>query len=279
MASLQELQANFNAAFDVLPVGQSIPGWWHHLQHGRRAGVLRRAERLSSSDQRARRGAACRVKPYIAQQWAGEGYDLAPAQTFSTRPEQVMQAPEPVSVAAPPGGSPQAHRSSMRRGNTCQRPRIRQGLPALTKTRRPGSTYLLDTSRAMTPMGAMWSVPVGWYEADGQNVGDMMRAYDMNGNADAANNVAIKTPAIPFGQAHQGRDSGGVGAGLGNIAGIGERRLARAIPSCTGAGFRVGAVLGDATMPGPFRVSAPTRRRLRWSALAVGTGDAFLPGL
>jgi hypothetical protein len=109
--SLQELQANFNAAFDALPVGQRIPwggGTIYSMGGGRAYYDGPNGYQILTKGQDVAQLAAS--NPYIAQQWAGEGYDLAPAQTFSTRPEQVMQAPEPVSVAAPvtSTGSPNA---------------------------------------------------------------------------------------------------------------------------------------------------------------------------
>ncbi len=243
MASLQELQANFNAAFDVLPVGQRIPwggGTIYSMGGGRAYYDGPNGYQILSKGQDVAQIAA--ANPNIAQQWAGEGYDLAPAQTFSTRPEQVMQAPEPVSVAAPatstgsPASGPQFDAAGQYFGQgtdqagysgTFQDPATGQYMSPRYETRYNPQT------------GDVESVQAGWYAANGQNVGDMMNAYDKNGNADAANNVAIAdTSDTLLDKLIKGGILAGAGMGLGSIV------------SGAGATATAGETLGKAVLDG-----------------------------
>jgi hypothetical protein len=283
MASLQDLQANFNAAFDVLPVGQRIPwggGTIYSMGGGRAYYDGPNGYQVLSKGQDVAQIAA--ANPNIAQQWAGEGYDLAPAQTFSTRPEQVMQAPEPVSVAAPatstgsPASGPQFDAAGQYFGQgtdqagysgTFQDPATGQYMSPRYETRYNPQT------------GDVESVQAGWYAANGQNVGDMMNAYDKNGNADAANNVAIAdTSDTLLDKLIKGGILAGAGMGLGQLAGIGGQVAGAGDAFMPGALDATGAVIGDATMPGALASFGANPATTSLGALAVGTGDAFLPG-
>lgn len=255
MASLQDLQANFNAAFDVLPVGQRIPwggGTIYSMGGGRAYYDGPNGYQILTKGQDVAQLAAS--NPYIAQQWAGEGYDLAPAQTFSTRPEQVMQAPEPVSVAAPatstgsPASGPQFDAAGQYFGQGPDQ-------AGYSGTFQDPATGLYMSPRYETrynpQTGDVESVQAGWYAANGQNVGDMMNAYDMNGNADAANNVAIAdTSDTLLDKLIKGGILAGAGMGLGQLAGIGGQVAGAGDAFMPGALDATGAVIGDATMPG-----------------------------
>ena len=256
MASLQDLQANFNAAFDVLPVGQRIPwggGTIYSMGGGRAYYDGPNGYQILTKGQDVAQLAA--PNPYIAQQWAGEGYDLAPAQTFSTRPEQVMQAPEPVSVAAPatstgsPASGPQFDAAGQYFGQGPDQ-------AGYSGTFQDPATGLYMSPRYETrynpQTGDVESVQAGWYAANGQNVGDMMNAYDMNGNADAANNVAIAdTSDTLLDKLIKGGILAGAGMGLGQLAGIGGQVAGAGDAFMPGAlDATTGAVIGDATMPG-----------------------------
>lgn len=284
MASLQELQANFNAAFDVLPVGQRIPwggGTIYSMGGGRAYYDGPNGYQILSKGQDVAQIAA--ANPNIAQQWAGEGYDLAPAQTFSTRPEQVMQAPEPVSVAAPvtstgsPASGPQFGAAEQYFGQgtdqagfsgTFQDPTTGQFMSPRYETRYNPQT------------GDVESVQVGWYAANGQNVGDTMNAYTMAGQADPTNNTTIAdTSDTLMDKLIKGGILAGVGAGLGQIAGLGGSAAGAGDAFMPGAlDASTGAVLGDATMPGALASFGANPATTSLGALGVGAGDAFLPG-
>lgn len=284
MASLQDLQANFNAAFDVLPVGQRIPwggGTIYSMGGGRAYYDGPNGYQILTKGQDVAQLAAS--NPYIAQQWAGEGYDLAPAQTFSTRPEQVMQAPEPVSVAAPatstgsPASGPQFDAAGQYFGQGPDQ-------AGYSGTFQDPATGLYMSPRYETrynpQTGDVESVQAGWYAANGQNVGDMMNAYDMNGNADAANNVAIAdTSDTLLDKLIKGGILAGAGMGLGQLAGIGGQVAGAGDAFMPGAlDATTGAVIGDATMPGALASFGANPATTSMGALAIGTGDAFLPG-
>lgn len=244
MASLQDLQANFNAAFDVLPVGQRIPwggGTIYSMGGGRAYYDGPNGYQILTKGQDVAQLAAS--NPYIAQQWAGEGYDLAPAQTFSTRPEQVMQAPEPVSVAAPatstgsPASGPQFDAAGQYFGQgtdqagysgTFQDPATGQYMSPRYETRYNPQT------------GDVESVQVGWYSADGQNVGDTLSAYTTAGQADPTNNTTIAdTSDTLLDKLIKGGILAGAGMGLGQLAGIGGQ--------VAGAGETLGKAVLDGT--------------------------------
>jgi hypothetical protein len=284
MASLQELQANFNAAFDALPVGQRIPwggGTIYSMGGGRAYYDGPNGYQVLTKGQDVAQLAAS--NPYIAQQWAGEGYDLAPAQTFSTRPEQVMQAPEPVSVAAPATstGSPASGPQFDAAGQYFGQGTDQAGYSGTFQDPATGQYICPRFEMRYNPeLGYVDSVQAGWYAANGQNVGDMMYAYDMNGNADAANNVAISdTSDTLLDKLITGGILAGAGMGLGQLAGIGGQLAGAGDAFMPGAlDSATGAVLGDATMPGALASFGANPATTSLGALAVGTGDAFLPG-
>ncbi len=283
MASLQELQANFNAAFDALPVGQRIPwggGTIYSMGGGRAYYDGPNGYQILTKGQDVAQLAAS--NPYIAQQWAGEGYDLAPAQTFSTRPEQVMQAPEPVSVAAPvtSTGSPNAPATPSWLGEALKFVQVN-----------PNGTYQKDGMYYQPIYGNQqgsgenydrgeiteWNV----YGTDKTNPGDTYQRFDTSGTQTGTGQFQsvsnfpswedIRPLATIAAAAYGGSLLSGSGVG-GQLAGAGDAFMPGALDSATGA------VLGDATMPGALASFGANPATTSLGALAVGTGDAFLPG-
>lgn len=283
MASLQELQANFNAAFDALPVGQRIPwggGTIYSMGGGRAYYDGPNGYQILTKGQDVAQLAAS--NPYIAQQWAGEGYDLAPAQTFSTRPEQVMQAPEPVSVAAPvtSTGSPNAPATPSWLGEALKFVQVN-----------PNGTYQKDGMYYQPIYGNQqgsgenydrgeiteWNI----YGTDKTNPGDTYQRFDTSGTQtgtgqfQSVSNLPswedIRPLATIAAAAYGGSLLSGSGVG-GQLAGAGDAFMPGALDSATGA------VLGDATMPGALASFGANPATTSLGALAVGTGDAFLPG-
>lgn len=272
MASLQELQANFNAAFDALPVGQRIPwggGTIYSMGGGRAYYDGPNGYQILTKGQDVAQLAAS--NPYIAQQWAGEGYDLAPAQTFSTRPEQVMQAPEPVSVAAPvtstgsPASGPQFGAAEQYFGQGTDQ----AGFSGTFQDPTTGKYMLPRYETRYNPQtGDVESVQAGWYAADGQNVGDTMNAYTMAGQADPTNNTTIAdTSDTLMDKLIKGGILAGVGAGLGQIAGS-----ASSAAGATQAGESAG--LGGGWLDSPL----PTGTGAEAFQLTNPVGSLFQPG-
>jgi len=284
MASLQELQANFNAAFDVLPVGQRIPwggGTIYSMGGGRAYYDGPNGYQILSKGQDVAQIAA--ANPNIAQQWAGEGFQLAPAQTFSTRPEMVAPAaPAPETVAAPATPSPASAPMFDAAAQYFGQGPDQSGFTGTYKDPASGKYMSPRYETKYNPQtGDMESVQVGWYSADGQNVGDTMNAYTMAGQADPTNNTTIAdTSDTLLDKLLKGVILAGVGAGLwqmiagigGSAAGAGDAFMPGALDASTGA------VLGDATMPGALARYGANPAATSLGALAVGTGDAFLPG-
>ncbi len=283
MASLQELQANFNAAFDALPVGQRIPwggGTIYSMGGGRAYYDGPNGYQILTKGQDVAQLAAS--NPYIAQQWAGEGYDLAPAQTFSTRPEQVMQAPEPVSVAAPvtSTGSPNAPATPSWLGEALKFVQVNQNgtyqkdgmyyQPIYGNQQGSGENY--DRGEITE-----WNI----YGTDKTNPGDTYQRFDTSGTQTGTGQFQsvsnfpswedIRPLAIMAAAAYGGSLLSGFGVG-GQLAGAGDAFMPWALDSATGA------VLGDATMPGALASFGANPATTSLGALAVGTGDAFLPG-
>jgi hypothetical protein len=283
MASLQELQANFNAAFDVLPVGQRIPwggGTIYSMGGGRAYYDGPNGYQVLSKGQDVAQIAA--ANPNIAQQWAGEGYDLAPAQTFSTRPEQVMQAPEPVSVAAPATstGSPASGPQFGAAGQYFGQGTDQAGFSGTFQDPTTGKYMLPRYETRYNPQtGDVESVQAGWYASESQGVGDAMNAYTTAGQADPTNNTTIAdTSDTLMDKLIKGGILAGAGMGLGQLAGIGGQVAGAGDAFMPGALDATGAVIGDATMPGALASFGANPATTSMGALAIGTGDAFLPG-
>ena len=283
MASLQDLQANFNAAFDVLPVGQRIPwggGTIYSMGGGRAYYDGPNGYQVLSKGQDVAQIAA--ANPNIAQQWAGEGYDLAPAQTFSTRPEQVMQAPEPVSVAAPATstGSPNAQATPSWLEEALKFAQVN-----------PNGTYQKDGMYYQPIYGNQqgsgenydrgevteWNV----YGTDKTNPGDSYQKFDTSGQNtgtgqfQSVSNLPSWEDIRPLASIAAAAFGGSLlsGSGIGGqVAGAGDAFLPGALDATTGA------VIGDATMPGALASFGANPATTSMGALAIGTGDAFLPG-
>lgn len=278
MASLQELQANFNAAFDALPVGQRIPwggGTIYSMGGGRAYYDGPNGYQILTKGQDVAQLAAS--NPYIAQQWAGEGYDLAPAQTFSTRPEQVMQAPEPVSVAAPvtSTGSPNAPATPSWLGEALKFVQVN-----------PNGTYQKDGMYYQPIYGNQqgsgenydrgeiteWNI----YGTDKTNPGDTYQRFDTSGTQtgtgqfQSVSNLPswedIRPLATIAAAAYGGSLLSGSGVG-GQLAGAGDAFMPGALDSATGA------VLGDAYLPGALGSFGAN------PALTGATGPLALGGL
>jgi hypothetical protein len=278
MASLQDLQANFNAAFDVLPVGQRIPwggGTIYSMGGGRAYYDGPNGYQILTKGQDVAQLVAS--NPYIAQQWAGEGYDLAPAQTFSTRPEQVMQAPEPVSVAAPvtSTGSPNAPATPSWLGEALKFVQVN-----------PDGTYQKDGMYYQPIYGNQqgngenydrgeiteWNI----YGTDKTNPGDTYQRFDTSGTQtgtgqfQSVSNLPswedIRPLATIAAAAYGGSLLSGSGVG-GQLAGAGDAFMPGALDSATGA------VLGDAYLPGALGSFGAN------PALTGATGPLALGGL